>query len=198
MPSSVKGSLTPLIIFLPCATFHSGPPGIQQNVGPLLPARQVRHVGVARQRLRDLPAGLDLSDLDQAIADLCDRLGDGVCALGLSLGADDVCLPLLLGLLDDEARALGILLRDLLLLNSLCELLAEGHVRDGDVLEGDVELGGALHQVGADALRDGLALCDELGGVELGDNGLEDFVADGGKYSLVVILTEILGRRVGN
>ena len=63
---------------------------------------------------------------------------------------------------------------------------------DGNVLERNVELGGALDEVGADALRDGLALGDELGGVELGDDGLEDFVADGGEDTLVVILTEVL------
>lgn len=67
-------------------------------------------------------------------------------------------------------------------------------MRDGDVLQGDVELGGALHQVGADALRDGLALGDELGGVELRDDGLEDFVSDGGEDSLVVVLAEVLAR----
>jgi hypothetical protein len=44
-------------------------------------------------------------------------------------------------------------------------------VGDGHVLEGDVELGRALGEVGADALGDGLALRDELGRVELGDYG---------------------------
>jgi hypothetical protein len=65
-------------------------------------------------------------------------------------------------------------------------------VRDGDVLEGNVELGGATRQVAADALGDGLALGDELGGVELGDDGLEDFVADGGEDSFVIVCAEIL------
>ena len=63
---------------------------------------------------------------------------------------------------------------------------------DADVLEGDVELAGALGQVGADALGDGLALGDELGGVELGDDGLEDLVADGGEDALIVVLAEVL------
>jgi hypothetical protein len=44
-------------------------------------------------------------------------------------------------------------------------------VGDGDVLERDVELGGALGQVRPDPVADGLALGDELGGVELGDYG---------------------------
>lgn len=65
-------------------------------------------------------------------------------------------------------------------------------MRDGDVLEGNVELGGALAEVGADALGDGLALGDELGRVELGDDGLEDLVSDGGEDSLIVVLAEVL------
>jgi hypothetical protein len=53
-------------------------------------------------------------------------------------------------------------------------------VRDGHVFEGDVELVGPLEQVGPDAVADGFALGDEFCGVELGDDGFEDFVADGG------------------
>ena len=95
-------------------------------------------------------------------------------------------------LLNNELGPLSILLRNLLLLDGAGELLAEGHVRDGDVLERDVELGRPLEQVGADAGGDGLALRDELGGVELGDDGFEDFVADGGEDALVVVLAEVL------
>ena len=156
------------------------------------PARQVRDVGVGGQRLGNLPRGLDLADLDEAVPGLGDGPGDGLGALGLALGADDVGLALLLGLLDDEAGTLGVLLGDLLLLDGLGELAAKGHVGDGDVLEGDVELGGAARQVAADALGDGLALGDELGGVELGDDGLEDLVADGGEDTLVVVDAEVL------
>jgi hypothetical protein len=65
-------------------------------------------------------------------------------------------------------------------------------VRDADVFELDVELGGAAGEVGADAVADGFTLGDEFGGVELGDDGFEDFVADGGEDALVVVLAEIL------
>jgi hypothetical protein len=65
-------------------------------------------------------------------------------------------------------------------------------VGDGHVLEGDVELVGALEQVGADTVGDGLTLCDEFGGVELRDDGFEDFVTDGGEYPLVVVEAEVL------
>ena len=65
-------------------------------------------------------------------------------------------------------------------------------MRDTDVFELDVELGGAFEEVGADAVGDGFALGDEFGGVELGDDGFEDFVADGGEDALVVVLAEVL------
>ena len=60
-------------------------------------------------------------------------------------------------------------------------------MRDGDVLQRDVELRCALHQIRANAVRHGLTLGDELGGVELSDDGFEDFVADGGEDSFVVV-----------
>ena len=101
-------------------------------------------------------------------------------------------MTLLLRLLDDETGTLGVLLGDLLLLDSLGELATEGHVGDGDVLESDVELCGAAGEVGTDALGNGLTLGDELGGVELGDDGLKDFVTDGGKNTFVVVGTEVL------
>jgi len=65
-------------------------------------------------------------------------------------------------------------------------------VRDGHILESDVELGGAAGELASDALGDGLSLGDELGGVKLRDDGLEDFVADGRQDSLIVVDTEVL------
>ena len=71
-------------------------------------------------------------------------------------------------------------------------------MRDGDVFEGDIELRGALEQVGAYAGGDGFSLRDQFGGVELGDDGLEDFVADGGEDALIVVETEGLERGRGS
>lgn len=60
---------------------------------------------------------------------------------------------------------------------------------DGDVLQGDVELGGALQEIGADTVGDGFTLGDQLGGIELGDDSLEDFVSDGGENTLIIVGT---------
>jgi hypothetical protein len=65
-------------------------------------------------------------------------------------------------------------------------------VRDADVFELDVEFRRAFHEVVPDAVADCFALGDELGGVELGDDGFEDFVADAGEDALVVVLAEVL------
>ena len=178
----------------PTRCLQLSPSNRQEILASLLSAAagQVGNVGVRCQRLSNLSARLDLSDLHEAVTSLGDGLGDGLGTLGLTLGADDVGLALLLGALDDEAGTLGVLLGNLLLLDGLCELAAKGHVCDGDVLKGDVELGSTTGQVALDALGDGLTLGDELGSVELGDDGLEDFVTDGGKNTLIVVGAEVL------
>jgi hypothetical protein len=65
-------------------------------------------------------------------------------------------------------------------------------VGDGAILEGDVELGGAAEEIGTDAVGDGFTLGDEFGGIELCDDGLEDFVSDRREDTLIVILAEVL------
>lgn len=63
---------------------------------------------------------------------------------------------------------------------------------DGNVLESDVELLGALEKLGTDTVGNLFTLGDELGGIELRDDGFEDFVTDGGKDALVIVGTERL------
>lgn len=154
-----------------------------------LPTWQVRHVGVIGQGLGNLLASIDLTNLDQATTSLGNGLADDLGTLSFTLGADNVRLTLLLGALDDESCPFSVLLGDLLLLDGAGELLTEGHVGDGDVLKGDVELRGALEEVVADAVGDGFTLGDELGGVELGDDRLEDFVSDGREDTFIVVCT---------
>lgn len=60
---------------------------------------------------------------------------------------------------------------------------------DAHIFKRDVELGGAFEEIGADFVGNGFTLGDEFGGVELGDGGFEDFVADGGEDSFVVVLS---------
>lgn len=65
---------------------------------------------------------------------------------------------------------------------------------DGNVFEGDVEFLSTTHEIGTDAVRDGLTLGDEFCGIELGDNGFEDFVSDGREDTFVVVLSKRLER----
>ena len=161
-------------------------------IRPCSATRQVRNVGIPCQHLRNILLRLDSSNHDETITTLRHSLGDCVRSLGLTLSPDDISLPLLLRLLDDKSRALSFLLGDLLLLDGLGEFLAEGHVCDGNILEGDVEFVGALEQVGADLVRHGFTLRDEFGGVKLRDDGFKDFVSDGGEDTLVIVETEVL------
>lgn len=154
-----------------------------------LTTRQICDVGVGRESLSNIAAGLNTTDLNQATAGLGNSLGNNIGGLGLTLGADDVGLALLLSTLDDESRPLGVLLGDLLLLDGLGEFLSEGHVGDRDILQGDVELGSALQEISTDTVGDGFTLGDQLCGVELGDDSLEDFVSDGRENTFIVIGT---------
>ncbi len=60
------------------------------------------------------------------------------------------------------------------------------------ILESNVEFLGSFKQVGADAVANGFSLSDELCGVELRDDGFEDFVTDGGEDTLIVVGAQIL------
>jgi hypothetical protein len=111
----------------------------------------------------------------------------------------------LAGLVDDEGGALGFLLGDLLGLDGGGEFGGEGEVlavsvgscgeREAgvraycqrDVIEHDVEARGSPDEVVADESGDVLALGDELRGVELGDDALQDLVHDGRQHALVVV-----------
>lgn len=63
---------------------------------------------------------------------------------------------------------------------------------DGDVFKGNVELFGALEEVSTDSSGDLFSLSNEFGSVELGDDGFEDFISNGGKDSFIVVGAEIL------
>lgn len=155
-------------------------------------ACEVCDVGVIRHGLCDVLLRLDSSNHDQSITALRDSPADGLGRLGFAFSADHGCLPLLLCLFDDEACTFSLLLRNLLVLDSLCELLAKCQVGNGHILESDVELLSALQQVRSYSVGDGFSLCDELGSIELGDDGLEDFISNGGQHTLIVIRAKIL------
>ena len=61
---------------------------------------------------------------------------------------------------------------------------------DGYVIQEDVEPCSTLDEVFPDHPTDILTLCDQLAGVELGDDTLEDFVDNGWQYTLVVICAQ--------
>jgi len=65
-------------------------------------------------------------------------------------------------------------------------------VGDGDIFKSNIEFLSALEEVCADPVANGFTLGDEFCSIELGDNGFEDFVANGRKDSFIVVLAKIL------
>jgi hypothetical protein len=65
-------------------------------------------------------------------------------------------------------------------------------MRNRNVFQCNIEFLGTLEEVGSDAIADCFTLCDQFCCIELGDDGLQDFVSNGREDSLVVVLTEIL------
>ncbi len=63
---------------------------------------------------------------------------------------------------------------------------------DGDIFEGNIEFLCSLEEVRTNAVRNSFTLGNQFCSVELGDDGFEDFIADRGENSLVVVLAEIL------
>lgn len=83
-----------------CRVVGAGPG--QASLGQLqehgLPGRQVGDVPRARQLVRDVLGGLQLAQLDEAIARGGERVGDQLGGLGVALSGDDGRLLLLLSL----------------------------------------------------------------------------------------------------
>jgi len=65
-------------------------------------------------------------------------------------------------------------------------------VRDGDVIENNVEILRAANETVADKSGYLRTVREELIGVELRDDGLENLVADGRKNLLIVLKTQVL------
>ena len=124
----------------------------QQEVraAALAARRQVRDAARARQRLRDLLRGVDAPDLDQTRAALLEGPTNNLGGGRLALGADDARLFFLFRFGHNISLALGLLLGDLLLLDGAAELLAEDEVRDGDIVQNNIEVVGALRERRAD------------------------------------------------
>lgn len=64
--------------------------------------------------------------------------------------------------------------------------MQQGDTHNRNILELNTEVLGTVQEVVADTRRDDLTVRDELGRVELGDDGLEHLVSDRGEDTLVV------------
>mmetsp|Transcript_28786 Transcript_28786/g.95670 ORF Transcript_28786/g.95670 Transcript_28786/m.95670 type:complete len:221 (+) Transcript_28786:515-1177(+) len=87
--------------------------------------------------------------------------------------------------------AQGALQACLLLLDRLLVLRAEVQVSDGNVVEQNVEVAGTSDNTLSDHAAHQLALDDQLGGIVLGNDALQDLIDDAGKNLLVVVGAEL-------
>lgn len=138
----------------------------------------------------NLPRGLKLPQLQESLIRL-DSLTNQFCTSSFTLSLDDNTLLLLNSLVDQEGSTLSNLLSDLLGLDGVGEFGGEGDVGNGDVVEDEVEPPRPAGEVFTDKTGDHLTLGDELGSVELGDDGFEDFVDDGRENAFIVVGTEL-------
>lgn len=84
------------------------------------------------------------------------------------------------------------MLSHLLLLDTCRKFVRELEVGDRDIVELKVELSRSSLKLLLDILGDFLPHCDQLSGIILRHNGLEDLAADRWEHSLVIIFTEVI------
>lgn len=135
--------------------------------------------------------GLDLTHGDQSRTVFADCISHKLGCLSLTLCSQDCSLSFFLAFENDELGPFCHLLCNLLLLNGSCELRGELEVGDGDVVKQDAVFEGAFLKIIFDFFRHAFTHRDQLLGVVLSDGGFEDFIADRGNDSLVVILTDV-------
>ena len=111
---------------------------------------------------------LNLPELNEGGTVLLQCVADELGGLGVTLGADNVRNLLLLGPLDKEARALCLLLCNLLQLDSVGEFLAKSQMGDGDVVEDNVKVFCAGVEGLAALEGNNLTLRNQLGRIVLG------------------------------
>lgn len=94
--------------------------------------------------------------------------------LSFSLGLNDLLLTLLNSLLNHEGCTLSLLRCNLLGFDGCWVLGRKRKLGDGNVVQNDVEIQGTLDQTFADKKWNLLALCDQLRGIELGNNSFQN------------------------
>mmetsp|Transcript_8056 Transcript_8056/g.20332 ORF Transcript_8056/g.20332 Transcript_8056/m.20332 type:complete len:277 (+) Transcript_8056:192-1022(+) len=121
-------------------------------------------------------------------------------SLRLTLCTHDGLLLILDGLLNEVLGTSGLLLGDLLCFDGSSVLAGKGKIRDGHIVQNDVELGSTLRELGLDHLTDLLTLCNQLGGCELCHDTGHGLVGNRWQNSISVVCAQSLNhfRQRGN
>ena len=107
-------------------------------------------------------------------------LSKELCGSSFTLSLDNCRFFVLDGLVDEELCTLGLLLSDLFLFNSLCELGAEMQVCNRYIIKHDVKVFQTQGQTLTDACWDLFSLSEKLSGIVPCNDGLEYLVDNRG------------------
>mmetsp|Transcript_28016 Transcript_28016/g.70341 ORF Transcript_28016/g.70341 Transcript_28016/m.70341 type:complete len:352 (+) Transcript_28016:202-1257(+) len=151
---------------------------------------QVHNVVPLREGGHNLARRLNFAQAHKLVARL-HGLHDQPCCLGLTLGQNHLSHGFLLSLVNKKFLPFGVLLFNLLLLNSCRVFGAEGEMRDGHIIQQDVELAGAGDELLPDAQGHLFSLRDKFTGIKLGHHSLHDLVGDGGQHLLTVVQAKV-------
>ena len=141
--------------------------------------------------LGDIPGRFDSSEFKKRRPGLFHCLADQFGAFGFSFGLDNDRLLFFACAVHDENGALSFLLGDLFGLDGVGKFVRKLNCRERDIIEDNVKLLGAFEETLTDESADLFALGDELRGVKLRHDTVEDFIDDGGKDPFIEIRPEI-------
>merc|ERR1719234_2145870 len=133
---------------------------------------------------------LNTCQFNQTLTSLGESAGQQLSSFGVTLSLNNSCLLVELSPFHQKPCLLCLLLRNLLLLNSCCELPSKSKVGDADIIKDEAKLCSARHKL---LIRTGahlLSHSNQLPSVKFCHHLLKHLICDGGKHPIIVILTK--------
>ena len=149
-------------------------------------------VGVPVQLFNHNASSLNLLNGNQTASKLLSCLTNHSTCLCFSRFRNDLSFRQLILLLHDKLGSLSILLRDLLCLDGRTELLGKVQVSNRDVIQNQTEVLSSGLQLLPNICGHLLSECNQLLGIVICNNCLEDLISDRWQHLFVVILTNIV------
>merc|ERR1719234_566990 len=135
-------------------------------------------------------SSLNTSQFNQTLTSLGESACQQLSSFCVSLSLNNSCFLVELSPLDQKPGLLCLLLRNLLLLNSCCELPSKSKMGDADIIKDEAKLGGASHKLLIRPCAHLLPHGNQLASVKFCHHLLKHLICDGGKHPIIVILTK--------